>query len=331
MSVRLPHILPLAPFYREMVWGGRRLETLFKKNLPPKLSIGESFELSGYAERESTVAEGPLAGIKLTHLITEYGSELLGDVSSSENKSGFPLLIKLLDACQDLSIQVHPDDLYAKKNKLNDRGKMEAWFVLHSTGGRVAYGLKDGVGPKEFESAVSAGSVEEVIRFFPVERGDIVFSPPGTVHALCEGVVIYEIQQSSDLTFRIYDYDRPGLDGKPRELHLDRALDVIDFNADLPSPQHWSTLPDATKKGCTLVDCEHFRTDYFIDLNHRYEVGNSFEALTVVNGSARLSSLDGEYVLSAGNTAFMKPGVQVSIETVEGNLEYIISAALAGD
>ncbi len=331
MSISLPHILPLDPFYREMVWGGRSLERLFGKNIPPQVSIGESFELSGYTERESSVAEGPLAGVKLTQLINEYGSELLGDVSPHENKGGFPLLIKLLDACKDLSIQVHPDDIYAKKNKLNDRGKMEAWFVLHSAGGRVAYGLKNGVGPKEFEFALNTGSVEEVIRFFPVKRGDLVFSPPGTVHALCEGVVIYEVQQSSDLTFRIHDYDRPGLDGKPRELHLERAMDVIDFNTELPSPQHWSTLPDATEKGCTLVDCEHFRTDYFCDLNRRHEVGNCFEALTVVGGSARLSSLDGEYVLSTGSTAFLKPGAQLSIETGEGSLEYVISAALSHD
>jgi len=329
MSVNLPEVLPLAPFYREMVWGGRRLEKLFGKNLPPNVSIGESFELSGYAQRESIVAQGPLAGIKLTQLIDKYGSELLGDVPSNGTKGGLPLLIKLLDACKDLSIQVHPDDIYAKKNKLNDRGKMEAWFVLHSTEGRVAYGLKNGVGPKEFRFAVNTDSVEEVIRFFPVKRGDIIFSPPGTVHALCEGVVIYEVQQSSDLTFRIHDYNRPGLDGKPRELHLERAMDVIDFTADLPSPQHWSTLTDATENGCTLVDCEHFRTDYFCDLNRRHEVGNCFEALTVVDGSARLSSSDGEYVLSAGSTAFLKPGTQLSIETVEVSFEYIISAALS--
>ena len=330
MPISLPNILPLAPYYREMVWGGRRLETLFEKKLPPKLSIGESFELSGYAERESTVAEGPLVGAKLTQLIADYGAELFGAVVPNENSGDFPLLIKLLDACQDLSIQVHPDDLYAKQNGLEDRGKMEAWFVLHSSGGRVAYGLKDGVGPKEFENAVNAGLVEEVIRFFPVNRGDLVFSPPGTVHALCEGVVIYEVQQSSDLTFRIYDYDRPGLDGKPRDLHLNRAMDVIDFSAELPSPQHWSTLPDATEKGCTLVDCEYFRTDYFCELNRRYEVGDHLEALTVVSGSARLSSIDGEYELAAGNTALLKPGAQIFIETVEGKLEYITSAALAG-
>ena len=131
MSVSLPQVLPLAPFYREMVWGGRRLEKLFGKNLPPKVSIGESFELSGYAQRESSVAQGPLAGIKLTQLIDKYGSELLGNVPPNRNKGGLPLLIKLLDACKDLSIQVHPDDIYAKNNKLNDRGKMEAWFVLH--------------------------------------------------------------------------------------------------------------------------------------------------------------------------------------------------------
>ena len=159
---------------------------------------------------------------------------------------------------------------FAQANNLQDNGKMEAWLVLHSDGGRVAFGLADGVDQRTFSEAVSAGRVEEVIRFFPVQRGDLVFSPPGTVHALCSGVVIYEVQQSSDLTFRIYDYDRPGLDGKPRKLHLQQALDVIDFSETLPPPQAWSTLPGASEEGwyrrlrafsCAMCDLYNFLRD----------------------------------------------------------------------
>ena len=142
----------------------------------------------------------------------------------------FPLLIKLLDAQQDLSIQVHPDDEYAQCNGLMESGKMEAWYVLQSDSGRVACGLVEGVGRAEFVAAHAADRVAEVVRFYPVARGDVLFLPPGTVHALCQGVVLYEVQQTSDLTFRIYDY------GRPRELHWEQALEVIDFAQCLPGP-----------------------------------------------------------------------------------------------
>jgi mannose-6-phosphate isomerase len=239
-----------------------------------------------------------------------------------------PLLIKLLDARQDLSVQVHPDDAYARAKGLQDAGKMEAWLVLHSDGGRVAYGLADGVGRADFSAAITAGRVEELIRFFPVQRGDLVFSPPGTVHALCAGVVIYEVQQSSDLTFRIHDYDRLGLDGKKRELHIEQAMDVIDFSAQLPAPQHWSSLKGASDDGVELVDCEHFRFSYHCGEQAIHTLDDSFAALTLVGGAALLRGEGCEYVLRAGETALVAAGRTVSVER-EGTekLEYVLSSA----
>ncbi len=327
MSDKLPDILPLNPYFREMVWGGRRLAELFGKELPDGAAIGESFELSAYSGRESGVSAGPLRGVGLGALVERYGAELLGSAVVERYGKCMPLLIKLLDARQDLSIQVHPDDAYARAHDLRDNGKMEAWLVLHSDGGRVAYGLADGVDESAFAAAVTAGRVEDVIRFFPVQRGDLVFSPPGTVHALCAGVVIYEVQQSSDLTFRIYDYDRPGLDGKPRELHLQQALDVIDFSAQLPPPQPWSTLPGMGEHGGVLVDCEHFHTRFVRGSSSRCETGDSFAALTVVGGSAVLSSADGAHTLTAGSTALMPARRTVAIEQGSDDvLEYVISS-----
>lgn len=327
MSEKLPDVLPLSPYFREMVWGGRRLGQLFAKELPKAALIGESFELSAYSGRESRVSAGPLQGVGLGELVERYGSELLGSAVVERYGQCMPLLIKLLDARQDLSIQVHPDDAYARAHGLRDKGKMEAWLVLHSDGGRVAYGLADGVDQPAFADAVAAGRVEEVIRFFPVQRGDLVFSPPGTVHALCAGVVIYEVQQSSDLTFRIYDYDRPGLDGRPRELHLQQALDVINFSAQLPPPQPWSTLPAMDEHGGVLVDCEHFHTRFVRGPSSRCETAESFAALTVVGGSAVLSGADGAHCLDAGCTALLPAGRTVVVEqSGDDLLEYVTSS-----
>ncbi len=329
MNRHLPDILLLKPYFRQMVWGGRRLGELFAKALPAGIGIGESFELSSYAGRESKVAAGPLAGMGLDALVRDYGADLLGKAVARRYGGSMPLLIKLLDARQDLSVQVHPDDAYARAKGLPDVGKMEAWLVLHSDGGRVAYGLADGVGRADFSAAISAGCVEEVIRFFSVQRGDLVFSPPGTVHALCAGVVIYEVQQSSDLTFRIHDYNRLGLDGKKRELHIEQAMDVIDFNAELPAPQHWSALPGASAQGVELVDCEHFRFSYHCGDRAEHTTGDSFAALTLVGGSAHLRGEDSECALGAGETALVPAGRAVSIES-SGNepLEYVLSVAV---
>ena len=324
MSNFIPDIIPLRPYYREMVWGGRRLELLFGKDLPQDRAIGESFELSAYADRESTVAAGPLVDRTLRDLAAEFGEHLVGAEVWARYGGRFPLLIKLLDAQQDLSIQVHPDDAYAQLKGLEDVGKMEAWYVLHSDGGRVAYGLVEGVGRDEFAAAVEANRVEEVIRFFPVARGDLVFSPPGTVHALCAGVVIYEVQQSSDLTFRIYDYNRPGLDGKPRELHLQQALEVIDFDQQLPGPVSQRDL-----RGEVLVESEHFvlRGCGLDGGSAEHVAEGSFLALTLVGGRALVRGGDEEYALGAGDTVLVPAGKICELVPQDGDkLEYLVAS-----
>ena len=321
MSERVPDILPLSPYFREMVWGGRRLQTLFGKALPEKVPIGESFELSAYQGRESRVCAGSLEGLGLSDLVRRYGADLLGSAVVERYGQCMPLLVKLLDARQDLSIQVHPDDAYAQANNLQDNGKMEAWLVLHSDGGRVAFGLADGVDQRTFSEALSAGQVEEVIRFFPVQRGDLVFSPPGTVHALCAGVVIYEVQQSSDLTFRIYDYDRPGLDGQPRELHIEQALDVINFGAQMPAP-----VPHPQLEGDeVLVASEHFvlRGCGLASGAAELRAEGSFLAVTLIAGQA----LVGGCLLTAGATALVPAGRTCEIaQQGDEKLEYLVAS-----
>ena len=324
MTEKLPDIIPLEPYYREMVWGGRRLQELYAKDLPPSVSIGETFELSAYEDRESVAVAGPCVGRSLRELCEIHGEKLVGAEVWSRYGGRFPLLIKLLDAQRDLSIQVHPDDAYARLKGLEDAGKMEAWYVLHSDGGRVVYGLKEGVGREDFASAVAETRVAEVIRSYTVARGDLVFSPPGTVHALCAGVVIYEVQQSSDLTFRIYDYDRPGLDGQPRELHIEQALEVIDFAQQLPGPIAHPDLGDEL-----LVESEHFvlRGCGLEQGSAELAAEGSFLALTLVGGRALLRGGEGDYELGTGATALVPAGHVCEIAPFgDEKLEYLVAA-----
>ena len=306
----LPDVIPLTPYYREMVWGGRRLAALYGKALPDDALIGESFELSAYEGRASRAADGR----SLRALLKTHRADLVGAAVWERYGGHFPLLVKLLDAQQDLSIQVHPSDEYARRNSLADGGKMEAWYVLQSNGGRVACGLAEGVGRTEFVAAHAANRVAEVVRFYPVAQGDVLFLPPGTVHALCRGVVLYEVQQASDLTFRIYDY------GRPRALHWEQALAVIDFAQRLPGP-----VPHPVLQGQVLVESEHFvlRGCGLDGGRAEHRAGTSFLSLTVVRGRARV----GECIVGTGATALVPAGRGCEVAPLGSErLEYLIAS-----
>ena len=300
----LPGVLPLKPYFREMIWGGRGLQEQFDKTLPPGRRYGESWEISAYPGMESIVATGPIAGRSLRGLVESHGRELLGGAVFDRYGGEFPLLVKLLDAQQDLSIQVHPDDAYARMNRLGSFGKMEAWFVLWSENGRIACGLKPGVDRSEFADAIHNNRVSDAVEFFDARPGDVVFIPPGTVHALCAGVMVYEVQQSSDVTFRIFDYNRPGADGKPRELHVDDALAVIDFEGPRRKPVASSTLPSTSSGQALLVESEHFRLERFIPSGNRIDhpPGTSVSAVTFIQGSAGIQGGGDAFRAEKGDT-----------------------------
>ena len=326
----LPDLFPLRPTYREMIWGGRGLEQHLNKDLPPERAIGESWEVSACEGMESTVSEGPFCGWDLRRLVAEHGRELLGEAVCERYHGEFPLLIKFLDARDDLSVQVHPDDRYARDKGLGSFGKMEAWVVLHSDNGRIVYGLEEGVGKQAFQTAIDEQRVESVVRSFDVAAGDVVFMPPGTVHALCTGVIVYEVQQSSDITFRIYDYNRPGPDGKPRELHIKRALDVIDFGGKPQKPSYWRQLPGARKEETTLVDSKHFRLERFAPSEARSEHPpyQSFACLTLLDGKADLSTKAESYPARKGDTFLIAANRAFSVARQDNSpIEYLISSA----
>lgn len=218
--------LTFQPIFKERVWGGRRLSSLYGKGLPAGTIIGESWEVTDRPEGVSAIANGPLAGRDLRWLMEQHGAEILGrPVIPGER---FPWLIKILDCEDDLSLQVHPPARLAAE--LKGEPKTEMWFVAAAEPGAKLYvGLKHGVTRADFERAVADGSVAGCFHVVPVQAGDTMFVPSGRVHALGRGNVIFEIQQNSDTTYRVFDWNRVGLDGRPRELHVAQSLASIDF------------------------------------------------------------------------------------------------------
>jgi mannose-6-phosphate isomerase len=252
----------MKPFLSERVWGGTRLAA-YGKQLPPEGHIGESWEISGHRDGLSTVANGPLAGRTIPELTAEFGADLVGSEVPVEKP--FPLLVKILDAGAQLSVQVHPSDAYCAEHGLTDPGKPEAWLVLEAEpGARIWKGLAEGTTRERFEKLLAAGKLAECLHSFEVRAGDCVNLPAGTVHAIGAGIVLAEVQQTSDLTYRVFDWNRMGLDGRPRQLHVSEALATID----------WETLGGATL-GDTVTprtcECEGSRCRKLV-ANEKFEM-----------------------------------------------------------
>jgi mannose-6-phosphate isomerase len=214
------------PRFKERVWGGRTLETLYRKPLPAGVSIGESWEISDRPGDESVIANGPFGGRDLRWLMEEHGEAVLGGVPAPGGR--FPLLCKLLDARQALSLQVHPPEAMAAR--LGGEPKTEMWYIADAEpGAELFVGLRRGVTREGFEEKLRSGEVAECFHRIAVHAGDTMFLPSGRVHAIGAGLVIFEIQQNSDTTYRVFDWNRLGLDGQPRDLHTAESLACIDF------------------------------------------------------------------------------------------------------
>jgi mannose-6-phosphate isomerase len=219
--------LTFEPIPKERVWGGRNLERLYQKPLPPDVPIGESWEISDHGENISRINNGPLAGKNLRWLMEHHRDELLGPARLQSGR--FPLLIKILDAEDKLSLQVHPPADRAAE--LKGEPKTEMWYIAQAAPGAELYvGLKRGVTPPEFERKIQSGQVADCFHRVRVKAGDAMFLPSGRVHAIGAGLVLFEVQQNSDTTYRVFDWNRVGLDGKPRALHIRESLASIDFN-----------------------------------------------------------------------------------------------------
>lgn len=265
----------LIPTCKDYIWGGQRLKTDFgiQSGLNP---LSEAWVLSCHPDGPSVLADGPDKGTTLRAWLDKAGKEALG--TACESFEDFPMLIKLIDAKKDLSIQVHPSDAYALEHE-GQYGKTEMWVVLDAEpGASLYYGFDREVSLEEFSSRVSDGTLTEVLRKVPVKPGDVFFIPSGTLHAIGAGLVIAEIQQNSNVTYRVFDYGRLGADGKPRALHVEKALAVTDRR---PAP--------ALDFGDHLGDCRYFTTD-----GHQGDFrgvcdGTSFHALLFTGGQGSLT------------------------------------------
>ncbi len=235
------HPLRFEPIFKRLIWGGRKLATVLNKPIGEGLEYAESWEISDHRADVSRVADGPMAGTSLRDLVRGRGEELFGPAVGVRDQ--FPLLVKFIDAREDLSVQVHPDDARGRR-LANDNGKTETWVVVHAEPGSKIYaGLKPGTTRAEMAAALESGAVEPLLHSFRARAGDCILIPSGTVHAIGAGVVLAEIQQMSDATFRLHDWGRVGPEGKPRQLHAAEALESIDFEAGPVAPMATSAEP----------------------------------------------------------------------------------------
>lgn len=240
------------PLYQTRVWGGRELEKTYARQLPDAQPYGESWEVSDRENEQSVVAEGEFSGRSLHDLWTNQRTEIFGSAFKNHPATRFPLLIKILDARADLSIQVHPPA--GLEEQLGGEPKTEMWFIAERDPGAKLYvGLKKGVTRDEFAQAIENGTVAEKVHAIEPEVGDSIFIPSGRLHAIGAGFLIFEIQQNSDTTYRVFDWNRLGLDGKSRQLHVEKSLASIDFDDFEPEM-------DRPENG-TLAACEYFRVD----------------------------------------------------------------------
>ncbi|MBZ0299459.1 MAG: class I mannose-6-phosphate isomerase [Anaerolineae bacterium] len=313
--------LPLNPALHVKVWGGRKLETVMGKTLRSAEPYGESWEMHDTA----TVAEGPLAGRTLADLLSEYGHDLVGP--GNDPADGFPLLAKMLDANEWLSVQLHPDDAQARTLEGQPRGKTEAWYVIEAEpGARLVIGLEPGTTAEQMAEAIKSGTLEDLLVYADVTRGDVLFVRAGTIHALGPGLLIYEIQQSSDTTYRLYDWGRVGLDGQPRALHIDKGRQVANLDA----------LPQVVATGAqTGQVVEVVRAPYFTTLLYQLNAANGtrvgldtsgqrFHILTCIAGQARVTAGASSMALATGRTVLIP--ACLGVYQLEGQAQVLWSA-----
>ena len=310
--------IKLKPEFKEIIWGGNRLKNEYNKasNLN---NIAESWELTVRPDGMNTIDGGEFDGLTMEEYIN------MNDFSVVTNKKmdRFPLLIKFIDAEDNLSIQVHPDDDYGMKTA-NSLGKTEMWYIIDAKpGAKLVYGLKDGCTVEMLKNAIDNNTVEEMLNYVPVKRGDVFFIPSGLVHAIGAGILLAEIQQNSNITYRVYDYNRIGKDGKPRELHVSDALNVIvNRNEEEIDKIRFSTN---AKNYTTLASCEYFTVNKYtldgeINLNANE---NSFNSILCLDGNGEIIFNEESFPITKGDSYFVP--AKLGDYLIKGNLEIIVS------
>lgn len=291
--------LQFQPLFQRYIWGGRRLGDVLGKAIGEGDDYAESWEVVDHPQGQSVVANGPLAGITLEQIVQEHGPELFG---RHHPQPCFPLLFKFLDCHRNLSVQVHPDDSRAARLDPPDLGKTEAWVILGAEPGSLLYaGLKRGFDQAALAREVARGTTELCLHKFQPRVGDCIFIPAGTVHALGAGLLVAEIQQASNTTYRLFDWNRVDQQGRPRPLHIAEALEAIDYASGQVDPQ--TAVPGFEANVERLVACDKFVLQrWTVDRAQRLAVDNRFHLLAVLAGSVALDDRHVMVPLHAGAT-----------------------------
>lgn len=310
-------IMKLRPSAKDSIWGGTKLKKAYNKNFGME-RIAETWECSVHPDGSSQVVSGEHTGSTLDRVIDEY-PEYLG----KNNRNGFPVLIKFIDAENDLSIQVHPDDEYAHIHE-NQNGKTEMWYVMEAEENTtLVYGFENKFSETDIRRAVSDGNIMNFLHYEEVHKGDVFYIPAGTVHAIGKGALIAEIQENSNITYRVYDYDRTDENGNRRELHTEKALDVMNF---APAPETKSyddyyECPDYSSK--TLCSCRYFTTEKInVKKIYGFDVGDeSFQVILCIDGTGTVKNNDSKVSMIKGDCIFLPANIG-KIE-VNGNAEFL--------
>lgn len=317
--------LKFEPFLRSMIWGGEKIAA-YKGVETSVRSIGESWELSGVAGHESIVAEGPCKGVSLPELIDRYGAELVGKSNYERFGNEFPLLVKFIDAREDLSIQVHPDDRLAWERH-KSKGKTEMWYVVDADkGARLRSGFAKQVTPAQYEASVEDNTITDILAEYEIHPGDLFFLPAGRVHSIGAGAFIAEIQQTSDITYRIYDFNRKDADGNTRELHTELAKGAIDYTV---LPDYRTKYEQVQDRETELVSCPYFTTslcDLTAPLTLDYAALDSFVVVICVEGKGMIADDSGnEMPIHQGETVLLPATVKSLRVVPEGKLKMLTS------
>lgn len=310
----------LDPPIKDYIWGGTKLRDEFGKESQLE-RLAESWELSCHPDGESLIAGGEFTGMTLSEFAAAH-PEALGE--NAQRFDRFPVLVKLIDAKDDLSVQVHPADDYARRNE-GDNGKTEMWYIVDCVpGAELIYGFKEHISQEQFRQAIEDNSLLNYVNRVPVKKGDVFFIQPGTLHAIGKGILIAEIQQNSNVTYRVYDYGRKGADGQPRQLHVDKAIDIT---LTAPPTVAYGQPKAENNPGmwrAHLADCEYFSADKY-DIFRSMKLGSprTFQHILLLEGEAVIESGDEVLRLKKGSSVFVPAGTDTF--NIKGKCSIIIT------
>jgi mannose-6-phosphate isomerase len=316
-------LLKFQPIFHYRIWGGEKLKTVLNKNYSGS-NIGESWEISGVKGNETKVSEGIHKGETLGTLTDKFRADFVGKKCFNEFGNEFPILIKFIDAVSPLSVQVHPNDALARERH-NSLGKDEMWFIMDTDEkAELLIGFNKELTKDSFKECISKGELMPVLNSLEVNKGELYYLPAGRVHAIGAGVLLAEIQQTSDVTYRVYDYDRVDkISGKKRELHIDESIDAIDFSLIDDYKTEYSKVENQSNK---MIDTPYFKTNYtsaFEDVELVYEENKSFKIFICTEGSAILKTENQEVNIKKGETVLLAANEKSLTILPAGNVELL--------